>query len=68
MYEYKFVKVPLKTGFLKIKPRTDYHAIISEHTQQGWRFVQIFAPVVSFHSNSSYFEIIFEREKQSDAA
>ena len=61
MYEYKFVKVALKTGFINMKPKTDYHKIINEHVKDGWRLVQIFAPEISAHGNSSFFEIILEK-------
>jgi len=63
LYEYKFKKLELKTGFFSMKPDHDYHEIIKEHAEDGWRFVQIFAPSTSAHPNSSYFELVFEREK-----
>lgn len=63
MYEYKFIKLDLKTGFLNMKPKVDYHKVIEEHAADGWRLVQIFAPEVSAHGNSSYFELIFEKRK-----
>ncbi len=62
MYEYKFVKISLKSGFLKAKPRKDYHEVIDDHASMGWRLVQIFAPSTSGYGASSYFELIFERE------
>jgi len=65
MYEYKFLRVDLKTGFLSRKPTKDHHNIIQEHAEEGWRFIQIFAPAMSAHPNSSYFELIFERERQA---
>ena len=66
MYEYKFARVELKTGFLAMKPKADYQHIINEHAEDGWRFVQIFAPNISAHPNPSYFELIFERVKSSE--
>lgn len=63
MYEYKFIKLDLKTGFLNMKPKADYHGIIEQHAAEGWRLVQIFAPMVSAHGNSSYYELIFEKQK-----
>ena len=65
MYEYKFEKLELKTGFWEMKPSVDYHAVIKKYTAEGWRFLQIFAPATSAHPNSSYFELIFERQKQA---
>ena len=66
MYEYKFERLKLKIGFFEMKPSEDYQAIIREHAEDGWRLLQIFAPVTSAHPNASYFELIFEREKQTD--
>ena len=63
MYEYKFERIELKTGFLAMKPDSDYHKMIEERAEEGWRFVQIFAPATSAHPNASYFELIFERKK-----
>ena len=63
MYEYKFERIELRTGFLAMKPEADYHEVIKNHAEDGWRFVQIFAPITSAHPNASYFELIFEREK-----
>ena len=61
-YEYKFVKVELETGWLSSlqQPREDYHRIIEEHTKEGWRLVQIFAPPTG-SGWSRYFDVIFER-------
>ena len=68
MYEYKFVRVDLE-GFLIAtrRPKVDHHRLIEEHAREGWRLVQIFAPAVSVMSGGTpyYFEIIFEREKES---
>ncbi len=63
MYEYKFVKLDLKPGFLQMKPKGDYHAMIEHHADEGWRLLQIFAPNASAHANASFFELIFERPK-----
>lgn len=59
MYDYKFVKVEANkwTG----EPKDDYKRIIAEHAEEGWKFVQIFAPPTMGYAN--YFEIIFERTK-----
>ena len=61
-YKYKFVTVELKQGFsITLKPAEDYHAIIDKHADEGWRFVQIFAPATYGTGAASYFEMIFER-------
>ena len=67
MYEYKFTKVKTGRTFLsERKPEENYYEIIREHANNGWRLVQIFAPTVSVidGGTSSYFELIFEKEKQ----
>ena len=60
-YEYKFVKVELKSGWHVDKPTADYHAIVEEHAREGWRLVQLFAPGTTGTGWATYFEIIFER-------
>ena len=70
-YEYKFVKVPAKTGF-KVKLGDTYKAcqeVIIEEAQKGWRLKQV---VVPFSENTgvygtSCYEVIFEREKEANA-
>jgi len=63
MYEYKFEKIELKTGLMQSKPVKDYHKIIEQYTSEGWRLVQIFAPPISGHGSSPYYELIFEKQK-----
>lgn len=60
MFEYKFVRIP--ASFWGGKPKSDYRKIITEHAQQGWRLIQIFAPTGSSYL-PAYFELIFERPK-----
>ena len=60
-YEYKYVKIEMKAGFLKDKPKQEYHEIINKHAADEWRFVQIFAPGTSTYGSAEYFELIFER-------
>lgn len=62
MYEYKFVKIDLK-GRVSKKPIEDYHNIIEENRRDGWRLVQIFAPVIATGSFAAYYELIFEKEQ-----
>ena len=67
MYEYKFTRIKTDRAFLfERKPEENYYEIIREHANNGWRLVQIFAPTVSVidGGTSSYFELIFEKEKQ----
>ena len=65
MYEYKFVKIDVdyKAFAAKVKIREDYHQIIEEQAQEGWRLLQIFAPPVLGPGQANFFELIFEREK-----
>ncbi len=62
MYEYEFVKIELKSGFIKTKPKQDYKEIITEYAKNGWRFKQIFAHVTGAYGTPQYFELIFEKE------
>ncbi len=62
MYKYEFVRIELKSGFIKSKPKEDYQEIIISYAKKGWRFKQIFAPATSGYGSSSYFELIFEKE------
>jgi hypothetical protein len=63
MYENKFVRINLKRGWTELKPEQDYQEIINKYTQEGWRFVQIFAPSIVGNGYASYYDLIFEREK-----
>ncbi|MED4071263.1 DUF4177 domain-containing protein [Priestia endophytica] len=63
MYEYKFVQLELKHGFLKSTSKEDYREIINKHAEEGWRFVQIFAPGTATVGSAAHFELIFEKEK-----
>lgn len=62
MYKYEFVKIKVKSGFLKVKPEKDYQEIINSYAEKGWKFKQVFAPGLSGYGTSSYFELIFEKE------
>jgi hypothetical protein len=60
-YEYKFVR--LGEGRLGLKKEaTQYQDIIQQHSREGWRLVQIFAPGTGFCGAAKYYEIIFERQ------
>jgi hypothetical protein len=60
-YDYKFVRVDLKSSFRTDTPKDDYQKIVQEHGREGWRLLQIFAPATSGTGWASYFELIFER-------
>lgn len=63
MYEYKFVQVELKHGLLKSTSKEDYREIIQQNAEEGWRFVQIFAPGTGTVGSVDNFELIFEKTK-----
>ncbi|MFV8828576.1 DUF4177 domain-containing protein [Alkalihalobacterium sp. APHAB7] len=62
MYEYKFVKVDLKSTWKGTKPEEDYHTVIKQHGAEGWRLVQIFAPAIAGYGAAEFYEIIFEKK------
>lgn len=62
MYQYEFVRIELKSGFMRKKPKRDYQEIITEYAKNGWRFKQIFAPATAGYGASDYYELIFEKE------
>jgi len=62
MFEYKIVRVEGK-GIFDRKPEGDYHKLIEEYANKGWRLVQIFKPqIMLVWAIPTYYEIIFERE------
>jgi hypothetical protein len=61
-YEYKFVKIKVKWGWSGAgKPEQDYHQIILQQADEGWRLVQIFAPPIWGWGQAAFYELIFER-------
>ncbi|MCB1100240.1 MAG: DUF4177 domain-containing protein [Verrucomicrobiae bacterium] len=60
-YEYKFVSVRLKGGFISGKANESYRQDIVNNARDGWRFVQAFAPAVGGYGSSGYADLIFER-------
>jgi hypothetical protein len=62
MFEYKYVKIEMKSKLFSYGPRQDYREIVEQHAKEGWRFVQIFAPGTRGYGIASYFEIIFEKQ------
>jgi hypothetical protein len=71
-YEYKFVRLGEGRSSAFFGPtdraRTSYRDVVEENAQDGWRLVQLFAPGVAAFGAAKYYELIFEREKASDAA
>ena len=62
MFKYEFVKIAMKSGFMKSRPASDHRKIIESYAKNGWRFKQIFTPAMSGYGSASYFELIFEKE------
>ena len=62
MYKYKFVKIELKGLWPPKRPTEDYHEIIEKNAREGWRLIQIFAPVVAAGPFAAYYELIFEKK------
>ncbi len=61
-YTYETVRIHMNSGFLRMKPQEDYREVIRRYAEQGWRFVQAFAPSVYGHGLSEYIDLIFEKE------
>ena len=62
-YEYKFVRVDLKSGVRTDTPKEDYQKVVHDHANEGWRLFQIFAPPMSGTGWASFLELIFERQQ-----
>ena len=62
--EYDFVRIALHRGILYSEPEADYRDIVREKSQEGWEFVQIFAPSIAGDGTASFFELIFRREQK----
>ena len=67
MFEYKFIEVPLKQGFKKVKKGDHFEECkktINEEAKNGWRLKQIVVPPAD--NAGAYFpycyQIIFEKE------
>ena len=61
-FEYSFVTVELRNGFMRKRPAEDYQEIIRSKALEGWRFVQIFAPAIAGYGMAASYELIFERK------
>jgi hypothetical protein len=63
-YEYKFVSEKLK-GHLLSGADSGYRDSIVEHARDGWRLVQVFAPVGGVGPSGGV-DLIFERPIETD--
>jgi hypothetical protein len=63
-YEYKFVSEKLK-GHLLSGAEPTYRESIVEHARDGWRLVQVFAPVGGVGPSGGV-DLIFERPIGAD--
>ncbi|ASA20210.1 hypothetical protein B9T62_04975 [Paenibacillus donghaensis] len=62
MYEYKFIDIPLKKSKKAlIVTEADYQELIRSHAAEGWRLVQIFAPMGDGLLIADHYQIILER-------
>lgn len=59
MYQYKFIRIDI--NFWTGKPSIDYRQVIKEQAEQGWRLVQLFAPMKNGQMSHRYYEIILEK-------
>ena len=63
-YEYKFIRLGEGLFSVRRAAKLTYRDAIEEHTRDGWRLVQIFAPSTSMSGNApAYYELILERPK-----
>jgi len=66
MYEYKFVKVQIKTHFTTRKAvdtsTDEIRKVIVDHAKEGWRLVQVYTPMGQGMITGNNYEIIFEKE------
>jgi hypothetical protein len=61
-YEYKFVRLGEGRFTVRKSAFDAYQDVVHQHARDGWRLVQIFAPVLAFAA-AKYYELIFERER-----
>ena len=62
-FEYRFVRIRLRSGWWSGEIRSDYQVIVDQHAEEGWRLVQVFAPAVAGYGAARYADLIFERPK-----
>jgi len=61
--EYDFIRIRLNRGILHSEPEEDYREVILRKSEEGWEFVQIFAPSIAGDGTASFFELIFRKQK-----
>lgn len=70
MYDYKFVKIPIKkfctSKKTTIKTMNDIKSTIAEHAKDGWRFVQVFTQIGEGIITPDHYEVIFEKEIENN--
>ena len=59
--EFDFVRIRLNRGILYSEPEIDYRELIQQKSEEGWEFVQIFAPSVAGDGTASFYELIFRK-------
>ena len=60
-YEYKFVRLGEGRFTVRKVALETYQDVVHQHARDGWRLVQIFAPILNFAA-AKYYELVFERE------
>ena len=60
-FDYKFERIDAGLFGMQ-KAEKDYRNVILSHGREGWRLVQVFAPVGQGMAGPKYYEMIFERE------
>ncbi len=64
-FEYQFVRLGEGMFGLKKDARDHYQDEIHKYAAQGWRLVQIFAPSLGAYGSPIYYDLILEREVES---
>lgn len=62
-YEYKFERIFTDFNFGGRTPERDYREVVLQHVEEGWEFVQAFAPSLHSHGYAPWFDLIFRRPK-----
>ena len=65
MYEYKYVNH--KTGGGILNGNREHREIISQHAQDGWRYVGFIPTHFTGHGGIANVDLIFEREVSADS-
>ncbi len=61
-FEYKFVRLGEGWMGVRSEAKETYQSVVHDHSKQGWRLVQVFAPGTGAYGCAKYYELIFERE------